>query len=220
MVVSFARGLCGANLAIERVELADASGPRACGADVGRSGPACFCSLDARRICLPGRGGFNRTNSCRLPGSTHAGEAPAGPLPAGAAWEIMTGAPVPMGADAVVMIEHVERNGDRVRLLPKRTIAAQRQYCGEGRAGASRGRVGFGGCSCWVRADCACCRVRICAALGLHKRPRVAILTTGRRIGSDRAGAWPGTDSQFECADAGCARDCGGRRGAGASHCR
>ena len=43
-------------------------------------------------------------------GSTRAGQSPSGPLPRGAAWEIMTGAPVPSGADAVVMLEHVERS--------------------------------------------------------------------------------------------------------------
>src|SRR5258708_38210501 len=66
--------------------------------------------------------------SLRVAGSTHAGEAPAGPLPRGAAWEIMTGAPVPVGADCVVMLEHVERtagtHGDNIRLLPPRKIEA------------------------------------------------------------------------------------------------
>jgi molybdopterin molybdotransferase len=41
-------------------------------------------------------------------GSTRAGQTPSGPLPRGAVWEIMTGAPVPAGADAVIMLEHVE----------------------------------------------------------------------------------------------------------------
>src|ERR1700739_2782866 len=56
----------------------------------------------------------------KVTGTTRAGEAPAGPLPAKAVWEIMTGAPVPSGADAVMMIEHVERDGDGVRLTPHR----------------------------------------------------------------------------------------------------
>src|SRR5580704_8736760 len=46
-----------------------------------------------------------------LAGATRAGDPPSGPLPRGAVWEIMTGAPVPRGADAVVMLEHVDHEG-------------------------------------------------------------------------------------------------------------
>jgi molybdopterin molybdotransferase len=55
-------------------------------------------------------------------GSTRAGDAPGGPLPNGSAWEIMTGAPIPAGANAVVMIEHVDVEGGQVRLLSSRKI--------------------------------------------------------------------------------------------------
>ena len=58
----------------------------------------------------------------KLAGQSRAGDAPAGPLPEGHAWEIMTGAPIPPGADAVVMIEHVETSARKVRLLPPRTV--------------------------------------------------------------------------------------------------
>ena len=57
-----------------------------------------------------------------LVGSTRAGEAPAGPLPNGAAWEIMTGAPVPRSANAVMMLEHVQIVGKKVLLLPPRKL--------------------------------------------------------------------------------------------------
>ena len=39
---------------------------------------------------------------------------------ANAAWEIMTGAAVPRGADAVAMLEHVDATDGCIRLLPKR----------------------------------------------------------------------------------------------------
>src|SRR5580692_10518074 len=59
-------------------------------------------------------------------GSTRAGQTPSDPLPRGAVWEIMTGAPVPAGADAVIMLEHVEESGSAsnrtIRLLPPRTV--------------------------------------------------------------------------------------------------
>src|SRR5579863_982486 len=66
----------------------------------------------------------NTHQPLKVAGSIHAGQAPVGPLPPGAAWEIMTGAPVPEGADAVAMLEHVERSGDTVRLLSPRTLDA------------------------------------------------------------------------------------------------
>jgi molybdopterin molybdotransferase len=50
----------------------------------------------------------------RIRGEVRAGEIQQAPLQRGEALEIMTGAPVPDGADAVVMIEHVRRNGEDV----------------------------------------------------------------------------------------------------------
>ena len=67
-----------------------------------------------------------------LVGSSRAGEAPAGPLPPDAAWEIMTGAPVPVGADAVATIEHVEVAGGQVRLLPPRTVSPGENIVAQG----------------------------------------------------------------------------------------
>ena len=51
----------------------------------------------------------------RVAGELRAGVAATGAaVAAGEAIEIMTGAPLPDGADAVVMIEHVGRDGDRI----------------------------------------------------------------------------------------------------------
>src|SRR5438067_2150118 len=52
----------------------------------------------------------------RVIGEVRAGEQFGGELDAGEAVEIMTGAPVPAGADAVVMVEHVTRDGEIVRV--------------------------------------------------------------------------------------------------------
>jgi molybdopterin molybdotransferase len=46
-----------------------------------------------------------------------AGRAPEGAVGEGEAIRIMTGAPVPDGADAVVMVEYTERDGDAVRVM-------------------------------------------------------------------------------------------------------
>ena len=51
----------------------------------------------------------------RVIGEVRAGEVFTGAVAAGEAVEIMTGAPLPDGADAVVMVEHTERHGDRVQ---------------------------------------------------------------------------------------------------------
>src|SRR5580658_3391555 len=64
----------------------------------------------------------NAHKELALAGSTRAGQSPSASLPVGSAWEIMTGAPVPQGADAVIMLEHVEAAGGRVRLIPPRSI--------------------------------------------------------------------------------------------------
>ncbi|MCU1312576.1 MAG: Molybdopterin biosynthesis protein MoeA [Acidobacteriaceae bacterium] len=61
-------------------------------------------------------------------GTLRAGQpAPDQPIPAGSALSIMTGAPVPQGADAVVMLEHVELRGENedcaIRLSPQHNPA-------------------------------------------------------------------------------------------------
>src|ERR1700730_4073290 len=52
----------------------------------------------------------------RIIGEVRAGYMCARSVAAGEAVEIMTGAPVPDGADAVVMVEHTDRIGDCVRI--------------------------------------------------------------------------------------------------------
>ena len=117
----------------------------------------------------------------QVAGAIRAGDAPAGPLPPGAAWEIMTGAPVPAGADAVVMIEHVEVSGGHVRLLPPRqvndgeNIVAQGAQARQGDALLPAGtRVTFAQIA--LAAECGCSILDVCC------RPRVAILTTGDEL--------------------------------------
>src|SRR5579875_943037 len=52
----------------------------------------------------------------RIRGEVRAGEREQPKIASGEALEIMTGAPVPEGADAVVMIEHVTRLGTEVQI--------------------------------------------------------------------------------------------------------
>jgi len=120
-----------------------------------------------------------------ISGASRAGDAPGGPLPPNAAWEIMTGAPVPAGADAVMMFEHVELNGSkkarRVRLLQARTLTPAENIVAQGAQGhagdelLSAGAVLHSG------------QIALAAACGystleVFLRPRVAILSTGDEL--------------------------------------
>ncbi len=118
-------------------------------------------------------------------GSTRAGQTPSGPLPRGAVWEIMTGAPVPAGADAVVMLEHVEETGTpsarAIRLLPSRSIKKGENIVARG-AQARKGEKLLAAGSLVTSAQIAL--AASCGATSLHvfKKPRVAILSTGDEL--------------------------------------
>ena len=126
-----------------------------------------------------------------IAGTTHAGEAPSGPLPQGSAWEIMTGAPVPPGADCVVMVEHVERAGDSIMLLGSRIIGSGENIVAQG-AQALRGdeilQAGeeLGPAQIALAASCGYSFVEV------FERPRVAILTTGDELVPIEATPGPG----------------------------
>ncbi len=118
-------------------------------------------------------------------GSTHAGDPPSGPLARGTVWEIMTGAPIPRGADAVVMLEHVESASTTaaasIRLLPPRTVEPGENIVARGaqaRKGAALLPPGslIGAEQIALAASCGA------AELAVYARPRVAILSTGDEL--------------------------------------
>jgi molybdopterin molybdotransferase len=117
----------------------------------------------------------------RLAGASRAGDPPAGALPKGAAWEIMTGAPVPAGADAVMMIEHAEQAGAKVRLLPPRKIEEGENIVAQG-AQALEGEELLPAGSSIQSAQIALAAACGHAVLEVFVRPRVAILTTGDEL--------------------------------------
>jgi molybdopterin molybdotransferase len=118
----------------------------------------------------------------RVAGQVRAGERWTGaPLGTGEAVEIMTGAPVPQGVDAVVMVEHVEQADGRVRLLPGRTLKAGENIVPRGleaRAGAVVVPAGtvMGAAEIALAANCGR------AELAVERRPRVAIVATGDEL--------------------------------------
>jgi molybdopterin molybdotransferase len=127
----------------------------------------------------------------KLVGSTHAGDAPGEPLLPGCVLEIMTGAPVPAHADAVMMVEHVEASKGRVRLLPERKIKAGENIVAQG-AQAREGDLLLA-----AGTAIAAGQIALAAACGypnlqVFARPRVAILATGDELVAVEAEPAPG----------------------------
>src|SRR5581483_2802352 len=116
----------------------------------------------------------------RIVGEIKAGGAsPVASLEPGQAVAIMTGAPVPDGADAIVMIEHTSRSGNNVRI--NRRITSGENIVPSG-AEAKRGdkllspgsRIGYP-------------EIALAASVGrsrvlVYSRPRIAVLSTGDEV--------------------------------------
>ena len=108
------------------------------------------------------------------------GQVPARPIGAGECAEIATGAPMPQGADAVVMVEETERAaGDTVRVFtpvyPKQNVGRRGSDIGVGQAALESASV------------LTPSRLGALAAVGamdveVYARPRIAILSTGNEI--------------------------------------
>jgi molybdopterin molybdotransferase len=102
-------------------------------------------------------------------------------LEGAAAVEIMTGAPMPEGADAVVMIEHVERREGTVRLVGERMIRAGENVVRRGeeaRQGEDLLVAGTMMGAAEIALAAACGR----AELRVFRRPMVAIVATGDEL--------------------------------------
>ncbi len=115
----------------------------------------------------------------RITGEVRAGEIFPGTLSAGQAVEIMTGAPLPSGADAVIMIEHTTHTADQVHI--DRPVHPGENFsprASEARAGdivlAPGRRLGFAKIALLAMTGRECVQV--------YRKPRVAILPTGDEI--------------------------------------
>lgn len=119
----------------------------------------------------------------RVTGSLRAGETWAGgPLQHGEAIEIMTGAPLPQGADTVVMLEYVDRiAGDQISLRNTHTVSRGEHVVQQG----SEAREGDAVLSAGTRMGAA--EIALAASIGateitVFARPRVAVLATGDEL--------------------------------------
>jgi molybdopterin molybdotransferase len=116
-------------------------------------------------------------------GSLRAGEVWQGPaLRPDEALEIMTGAPLPAGADAVVMVEHVRAGGTTLQLDDARRAPAAGDNIVRRAAESARGDVvlptgvRIGAAEIALAASCGA------ASLAVFRRPRVALLATGDEL--------------------------------------
>jgi molybdopterin molybdotransferase len=159
----------------ERVDLADAAGrvladPRIVAAvDVPAFDNSAMDGYAVRAADTPG--------TLALVGEVTAGMASLPTVGAGTAVRIMTGAPMPPGADAVVPIEEAEETGDSVELAAARPGAHVRTAAHDTRAGDE---VCVGG-------ELTPPKIAVLASLGLgsvdvRRRPVVAILSTGDEL--------------------------------------
>jgi molybdenum cofactor synthesis domain-containing protein len=124
-------------------------------------------------------GASSKPVTLRLIGARHAGEIFDGVVGAGECVEIATGAPVPKGADAVVMVEYTKLAGDGVKIQreakPGSNVAPEGEDIEKGEAVVKIGEVLTPG------------RVGAVAALGFsgvkaYAKPRVAIYSTGNEV--------------------------------------
>lgn len=118
----------------------------------------------------------------KVTGEVRAGAAPsqsARALSAGEAVEIMTGAPLPPGADAVVMVEHTARDGEFV-LIQRKAIAGENVVPRGAEAKMSEVLLGAG-------TQLGPEQIAVAAATGhssvhVYQKPRVAVLSTGDEV--------------------------------------
>jgi molybdopterin molybdotransferase len=118
----------------------------------------------------------------KIAGQIRAGEQWEGSgLEPGTAIGIMTGAPIPEGADAVVMVEHVERGDGMIRRLAGRSIHSGENIVRRGsEAGVDQVVLPAG--THIKSAEIALAAACGGAALTVFRRPRVAIVATGDEL--------------------------------------
>ena len=139
-----------------------------------------------------------------ITGSIAAGAPPGFVLRPGDAVRIMTGAPVPEGADRVVPIEWTASAGDRVRIERPVPAGANLRRRGEihrrGDAILAAGAVATPGALALLA-------TRGIAEVEVHRRPRVAIVVTGDEVVPPEAEPAPGQlrDSHTDFLVAACA---------------
>jgi molybdenum cofactor synthesis domain-containing protein len=125
-----------------------------------------------------GAGRFN-PRVLRSVGKLYTGEAPATAVRSGECLEIATGAPMPQGANAVVMVEETERQGDEIQVL---TPVYPGQHVGRRGADIEQGRMVVAAESVLSPGSVGAIAALGVAEVEVYARPRIALLSTGNEI--------------------------------------
>jgi molybdopterin molybdotransferase len=111
--------------------------------------------------------------------TVRAGQRPSSPLAAGTAVRIMTGAPVPDGADSVIRVEDTDAGETRVTIRDPRdagrNVRPRAEDLRVGEVALEHG-IALGAAQLGVLASVGCAQVPV------HRRPRVAVLTSGDEL--------------------------------------
>jgi molybdopterin molybdotransferase len=161
----------------EDVPLAQACG-RVLAADVSArlANPPCDVSaMDGYAVRHSARDSF------AVVGEAQAGGSFGGTVGEGDAVRIFTGAPVPAGADSIIIQENVERRGEQIRLLEGNVIQPGKHIR---RAGLDfrRGDILLKAGRRLRARDVALAAAMNCATLSCARRPRIALLSTGDEL--------------------------------------
>jgi molybdopterin molybdotransferase len=108
-----------------------------------------------------------------------AGTPGAAPLAPGTAAKILTGAPVPAGADTVIPVEHAEEQGGAVRATRPVVAGANVRHRGED---LKAGEIAIPAGSVLGPAELSWLATASRLMVPVHRRPRVAILSTGDEL--------------------------------------
>lgn len=177
----------------ERVALLSANG-RVVAADVVAAvdvPPFSRAAMDGYAVRAEDTYGASRyePKALRVIEKVYTGMVPSAAVEPGTAVEIATGAPMPAGADAVVMVEETEQAEATVRVLtpvhPRQNVGSQGADIAAGQVVVTRGQV--------LNPS----RVGALAAVGridveVYAKPTVAILSTGNEIVDGGAALAPG----------------------------
>ncbi len=167
----------------ERVAVSDASGrvlSRALVADRDVP-PFARAAMDGYAVRATDTAGAARDHGIelRVVDTVFSGMTPTRPIETGTCAAIATGAPIPDGADAVVIVEHTIRDGDRVRIFE---AVQPRQHIGRAGSDIVAGEIALAEGTVLTPARLAVVSAIGLTAIDVFVRPHVAILSTGDEI--------------------------------------